>query len=326
MSAAPTARRLATVAAASLAALAPTSLAAVATASTLDDPVTWNLPGDKLFPEGMGVDTTTGFFYTGSLTDGSIVRGSIYRTDAETFLPAGGDGRTSTLGVRPSGNLLYVAGGASGHVWVYDIRTKALLANLKTGAKTTLTNDIAVAPDGSAYVSDSYSPFVYRITRTASGGFKMRKWVSFAGTAFHYSSKAGTINADGIAVTPDGRYVLVNALTAGRLYRIDVATKQVKSVRRGGANLVNADGMVIDGRVLYVVRNADGVIAKLKLSPDASRVVSHSTITSPTFRFPTAVGLAPGRLLVLNAQLDAFFGASSGVLPTLPFTVTGINR
>ena len=297
------------------------------TTGSLRDPITYQLPGDQLFPEGMGYDATSGYFYTGSLTDGSIVRGSIYAANAETFLPAGGNGRKQTLGVRPAGHLLYVAGGASGRVWVYDIRTKRLLGAMRTGAKRTLTNDIAVAPNGAAYVTDSYSPFLYRVTKTR-GVYRMTKFVDFRGTAFRYSTKPSAINADGIAIAARGRYVLVNALTAGALYRIDTQTRKVTRIRVPGAPLTNADGMVLDGTTLYVTRNANGTITKLKLFANFTKARRTGSITSPMFHFPTGLGLAPGRLLVLNAQLDKLLGAAPGTKPNpdLPFTVTSVVR
>lgn len=313
--------RTCTVALVGLAVAAPVASAEPATGSTPSSaPITYTLPGENLFPEGLGYDNATGYFYTGSLSDGSVSRGSIYAGTSETFLPAGGDGRTSTLGVRPAGDVLFVTGNG-GTVWVYRISTKRLLAKLSTGAKRSLANDIAVGPGGVAYVSDSYVPILYRITRVGST-YRMSKFVNFTGTAFRYGSVEGVINADGISVTSNGRYVIVNALTAGALYRVDTVTKRVSRIVVRGGSLRNADGQALVGGSLYVARNADDVVVKLNFDRGFGSARIVKTYRSPAFDFPTGVGVAPGRLLVLNAQLDKF--GSTTATPTTPFTVVSV--
>ena len=139
--------------------------------------------------------------------------------------------------------------------------------------------------------------------------------------------------------SPNGRYLVINQLNTGKLFRVDVATKAVTQIDVGGFDLTNADGMDIQGRSLYVVRNANAQIVKVDLSADFSTGVVDTVTTSPAFLFPTAaIVVNPGdeqgdgnghqdddqdgsKLLVLNGQLDKLGGGT----PKLPFTITSIN-
>ena len=107
----------------------------------------------------------------------------------------------------------------------------------------------------------------------------------------------------------------------GRLYRITVADRSVSEVSLGGASLTNGDGLLLDGRVLYVVRNQNREIVKLQLSEDFGAGAVVGTSTDPSFAFPTTIARAEDRLLVVNAQFDR---RGPGLSPALPFTVSSV--
>src|SRR5215207_7987534 len=62
-------------------------------------PDSYILPGDAVFPEGVAFEQDTGFFYVSSTTDGTIFRGTLDSPEAEVFLAAGTDGRTTATGL-----------------------------------------------------------------------------------------------------------------------------------------------------------------------------------------------------------------------------------
>ncbi len=100
-----------------------------------------------------------------------------------------------------------------------------------------------------------------------------------------------------------------------------MATKAVSRVALDG--LVTAgDGLLLEGRTLFVVRNALGRIERFRLSADLSSGTLRSSITDPSFAFPTTVARAGRRLLVVNSQFDK---RPSGA-PVLPFTVSEIAQ
>lgn len=281
---------------------------------------TYALPGDRVFPEGIAVNRGEQRFYVSSTTDGTIFRGAIRGRAAEVFLPGGADGRTTAVGVEVDRGRLYVAGGATGSVWVYDLRTRALVRRFETGTGGFL-NDVAIAPNGDAYVTDSQRPFVFRIGADELGGaaggtVALQPFLTYPGF------QAGAFNANGVVAVDRRTLVYVQSVT-GRLFRVDLRTQTVQAIDLGGATVTAGDGLELSGRTLYVVRNAVGVIAKVRLSGDvrSGRIVSETT--DPAFRYPTSAAEARGRLLVVNAQFDK---RSSGQPPELPFTVSSIRR
>jgi len=279
------------------------------------------LPGAAVFPEGVAVDQRTGFVYVSGTTDGTIFRGDASSDVLGIFLPGNTDGRTSATGLAVDDEgRLYVAGAGTGTVFVYDGTTGELLARLPTGSSPTFINDIVIAPDGSAYVTDSQSPVIYRVTGDVSGNFTLERWLDLTGTAFVY--QAG-FNANGIEVTPNGRYLVVVQSNTGKLFRIEIATRQITEFNLGGATVVNGDGILLQGSTLYVLQNAQGLLTEIRLNVnDASGTVIGST-TDPSFDYPTSLDFVRGRLLVVNSQFDR---RGPGLSPTLPFSVSVIKH
>src|SRR5215468_2204143 len=79
------------------------------------------LPGSTAFPESIGADPRTGVFFTGSLIDGTVFRGTLDAGEAQVFLPAGSNGRTNVAGVKVDDqSRIWIADAFNGRVLVYD--------------------------------------------------------------------------------------------------------------------------------------------------------------------------------------------------------------
>lgn len=281
---------------------------------------TYVLPGNAVFPEGVAYRSSTGNFFVSSTTDGTIYRGNLNEASASVFLPGGADGRTTAIGLKViEAGQLFIAGGGTGKMFVYDVNTRTLVRALGTPAAPsgTFINDVALTPDA-AYFTDSRRPVLFRVARTAGGvGETAEAWLDFTGTAVQYQSG---FNLNGIAATPDGRYLIVVQSNTGQLFRITTADKSVTEIKFGGT-VRNGDGILLDGQTLYVARNADKIIVPVQLSADFTTGTIGTPFSDATLMYPTTLAQAGNRLLVVNSQFDR---RGPGLTPTLPFTLSSV--
>jgi sugar lactone lactonase YvrE len=279
----------------------------------------YTLPGNAVFPEGVAYQPATGNYFVSSTTDGTIFRGNLGDSAAAVFLAPGGDGRTTATGLKVDDRgRLFVSGGASGQMFVYDAAAGTLLGKLSNGKQQTFVNDVAVTRAGDAYFTDSLNPVLYKVAADANGQYALESWLDFTGTALTYQQG---FNVNGIAASDDGKYLVVVQSNTGKLYRIEVATKAVAEINLGGATLTNGDGILLNGRTLYVARNQQGLIVKLQLAEDLTSGSVIASITDPLLAYPTTLAWANGRLLVVNSQFNK---RGPGLQPDLPFTIASI--
>jgi hypothetical protein len=277
----------------------------------------YTLPGDEVFPVGIAVDGDT--YYVTGFFSGIIYRGDLDEpaAAAEVFISELGFGAN---GIAVVGDRLLVAHGVAG-VSLYDRSTGAPLATwfVAEGSRAT---QIAIAPNGDAYITNPVAPVLYRIPAAElrnprSAEQDLAVFLEWPDPPFHHEQ--GFINATGIVATPDGKYVLVVHQTTGELFRVRLSDGQVKQVDLGRYRLISGRGMVLtDDRVLYVVRPARSAVAKLRLDAQYQRGRLLSETIDPTFHGPAFPAIAGDRLLVTNSQ---FF---SGAPPAPPWTVSSI--
>lgn len=283
-----------------------------------------SLAGDKAFPESIGVDPRTGAFYTGSLIDGSVDRGTLGSPTAGEFLPAGSDGRSAAAGVKVDRlGRVWICDALHGRVLVYDAQGALLHAFVLHGPGTPTVNDIAFT-HAVAYVTDSSRPFLYRIDLAAAavrGTTAVEPWLDVQPPVIYHTGKGPFgVNLNGIVASPNGKTLLAVQTNTGLLFRIDVATRRINTVVVKGSSLQFGDGLLRSGDTLFVARNAANEIVELKLGHGWRSANVKATITNDELAandklaFPTGLAELRGRLLITNAQLDA----SS---PKLPFTV-----
>lgn len=301
-----------------------TATTAETTRETTSPTIAFALPGGRVFPEGVACDPASGNFFVGSTEDGTVFRGNVRSgaAGAEVFLPPGADGRDAVTGLKvDERGRLFVAGRRTGRAFVYDATSGRLIKALRTPpSERTLINDVAVTDDA-AYFTDSFRPTLFRVPLTANGVGEMEPWLDLTGTPIAYGTG---FNLNGIAATPDGRFLLAVHYDAGDLYRIDTRTREVTRVDLGSRNgtLTTGDGILLDDQALYVVRGGPGEIVPVNLSADLTRGEVGEAFSHPSFRAPTTIAACgDGRLLVVNSQLNMEGG---GGLPELPFTVSSI--
>jgi sugar lactone lactonase YvrE len=276
---------------------------------------TFELPGDAVFPESIGLDRRSGAAYAGSLADGSLYR-LTSAGEVETVSSAGSDGRRSVAGVKVDDRgRLWAAGGYEGTLYVYELEPWRLIARHDVGQRPSCVNDIAFGPDGDAYVTDSLIPILFRADPDASS------LEPFVDLARHGVPWPEGLNLNGIVLAPDGKHLVACQTNTGRFWRVSLNDATVDELVLDGGPLEHCDGLAIDGARMWVAVNARDEIAVVQLADDGASGVVRRTIRSNGFRFPTAITPHSGRLLVVNGQLDRM-----GATPDLPFTVVAIEE
>ncbi len=297
--------------------LAATSLSCVAFAQT-EAITTYELPGEAVYPEGIAYDPDSNAFFVGSATEGTIFRGDV-ETGEVTTLVAGGEREPfTTLGLKiDDQHRLWVAGGTSGQVFVYDTETAEQISAIETpGEGSPLLNDLAVASSGDVYVTDSYRPVLFKVAADAETA---EAWLDFTGTAFEYLEEGP--NANGIVVTPNDQYLLVVQMNTGQLFRVDTASKEVIEVDLGGETLEGGDGLVLDDQTLYAVIQTNNQIISVDLANDFASGTVISRFEDASLAYPATAVKVEDRLLVVNTQFDVMESEKG---PALPFTVLSI--
>jgi sugar lactone lactonase YvrE len=265
-------------------------------------------------PEGVASRNHGRVFFVGATGDGTIYRGTIDNPTVSEFIP-GGSGK-SAIGLEVAGGKLFVAGGMTGKVFVYKLRTKELLATFDTGSGAFL-NDLVVTRKGDVFVTDSFRPMLWQITAAqvkARSGAPVGIPVE---PEIHYT--AGQFNLNGIVARKGGRQLIVVQSNEGKLFRIDLRRGATSRVIRQitAVSLPGGDGLLLDHGRLIVVQGSPARLQFLKLNGDATRAELRATRTDPTLRGPSTVDRAKNLYLVVNAD----FATS-----TKPFTVSGLPR
>ena len=75
--------------------------------------------------------------------------------------------------------------------------------------------------------------------------------------------------------------------TLGLLSRIDPDTGEATEIDLRDASLPSGDGLVLQGRTLYVVQNFLDQISEVRLDPTSASVEVVDVISSELFRIPT---------------------------------------
>jgi sugar lactone lactonase YvrE len=109
-------------------------------------------------------------------------------------------------------------------------------------------------------------------------------------------------NSNGIAATPNGKTLIIVNSTLGVLYRVDPETGVATLIDPGTGAVPNGDGILLQGKTLYVVQNFLNQIAVVELNSKFSSGTIAATITRPSFRIPTTVARFGSTLCVVNAR------------------------
>jgi sugar lactone lactonase YvrE len=270
-------------------------------------------------PEGVAWDRRSRSFFVGATGDGTIYRGTLNNPTVSEFIAFPADSGRSSVGMKVRRGLLYVAGGATGNIYVYDLATKATVATFATGPGGFL-NDLVVTHKGDVYVTDSFRPMLWHVTDAqvqAGSGTP-----AAIGVAPKIEFVAGAFNLNGIVTRKHGRQLVVVNTANGKLFRIALTkdgsdARSIKRIRGLGTRLTGGDGMIVDRGRLVVVIGDPATLNFVKLRHHHLRGRVIDVRGDKTLTGPSTIARAHKRYLVVNAD----FATS-----TTPFTVSGLPR
>jgi sugar lactone lactonase YvrE len=296
--------------------LAGLLLFAVAPASATSSwPETIPLP-TGFQPEG--IDIGNGHtFYVGSIPTGAVYRGDLRTGEGRILVPAQ-PGRAA-IGVDFADKRLFVAGGPTGRAWVYDARTGATLASYQLAAGTpTFVNDVVVTRDA-AWFTESQGAVLYRVPIAPDGTLGSQADVETVPLTGDFTLAPG-FNVNGIDATPQGDTLVIVQSNLGRLYTVDPASGEADLVELAGGDVMLGDGILLDGKTLYVVQNRLNRVAVVRLRPDLSSGTITGHLTDPDLDVPTTIAEFGKALYAVNAR----FGVPNPA--TQPFSVVRLER
>ncbi|WP_370619916.1 SMP-30/gluconolactonase/LRE family protein [Mumia sp. Pv 4-285] len=270
---------------------------------------------DGFLPEGIALGPgPTAWF--GSRADGDIYEVDLRTGRGEVISQGPG---TPSVGMKSDRRgRLFVAGGPAGDGRVVSTRTGEVLASYTFTTAPSFVNDV-VLTKRAAWFTDSSRPQLYAVPLGRHGGLPDPSQVTTLPLSGDWVQGSG-FGANGLTETPDGKALLVVHSTLGELYRVDPRTGVARTVDLGGASLANGDGMLLEGRTLYVVQNRLNQIAVVKLDRQgrAGRLVG--VITDPGFDVPTTVASFGRWLYLPNARF------TTPPTPDTPYWVTRVSR
>lgn len=263
---------------------------------------TADLPSRIDLPSGFmpeGIESWGKWLYAGSLADGSIYRANA-RTGEGRILVPGEAGKVAVGLHLDRRGRLWVAGGPTGQVRVYDARNGRLLETYQfTG--TGFLNDLDITRNA-VYITDSPNRQLAVIPLGRHGRLPDPSRVRLLPLTGDFELTAG-FNANGIAAR--GPWLIMVQSSTGFLFKVHPRTGVTQRIDSGGYLVTNGDGLELRGRnTLYVVRNFSNLVALLQMSNGLTqaRLVGEITGEPGQLSVPTTATTTLGALWVVNAR------------------------
>lgn len=259
-------------------------------------------------PEGIVWDAAGGSFIVGSLLRGDLGRVfpdgrfEVFIHD-EILLSTVGlaiDDERQRLLVTSSGADAFFGQAGAARLAAYDLITGDRLfhADLTAagGRPRTFANDVTVAPDGTAYVTDSFAGVIYQVTPEGTASVLVDDPLL----------RSNFLGLNGIIYHPDGFLLVANS---GEKTLLKVTLADTATIRLVDLDIpFGADGMALaeDGTLYAVARDADNrqfIAAAVSDDSWASASVQRFAETDGN---ATTLTLVDGAPAYVNAYLSEF--------------------
>jgi len=293
-------------------------------ASAQNERITFEAPG--VYPEGIAFNNKTQTAYVSSVRTGTIGSVDAQGKYKEVFADKG---LKSSFGMKvdEKRNHLWVCVGDPNYSVYKDSTTfgkmaRVVVIDLATNQKISDTdlsslfrgrhflNDITFDDKGNAYVTDSFSPVIYKIDTKGNA-------ILWAQSALF---KSKFIGLNGIAYHPAG-FILAAQNGDGCVLKIDMKDPRRVQKVKIGTFFPGADGLWVDAEQNLILVQNKGVNKVFKIAStdrwETARVVA-ATPSTELFQNPTTCGLYKGGIYVLNAKLNEL--SDSSVRPSDAFS------
>jgi len=274
----------------------------------------------RLIPEGIAHDPESGDFFLSSLHQCKILRVKPDGT-AKNFATPFQDGLVPVIGLHVDAKRRHLWAASSygyqkihlpdslyghSHLYCYNIDTGRMLrrASLNPMDRRFL-NDMTISADGTVYATDSRGRSLFKLEPDSDTLQKMADL---------------DFSPNGIALSADGKRLY---LGGNDMAVMDLATEEIRPLRRSPGVHLNADGLVRYENSLIAVQNGTlNSIRRHYLNPAGDAVIRSETLEAhlPEFEIPTT-GVRFGHTFyyIANSQLHKY--DEKGVL----FPLTQLN-
>jgi hypothetical protein len=251
---------------------------------------------DEFRPEGIASGKGASF-YVGSIPLGAVYRGSYLTGNGAVLVPPHPGRNHTGLKVDRRFHRLFVAGGASKGIYVYDSRTGDDVVDYAL-PDAGFVNDV-VLTRRAAYFTDSFVKQIYRVRIRKDGSLGAPKRIPLTGDIVYGVG----FNANGIDTLKGRHRLVIVQSNTGKLFRVNPDTGRTREIALDQP-VTNGDGILRRGPTLYVVRNQDNRVAVVELSKRSRRGTVKRFLTDPRLDVPTTIAPFRKFIYAVNARLD----------------------
>lgn len=278
-----------------------------------------------LYPEGLEYDARQNRFLLSSVREGSVYEvladGTVNRFIQDNRLVS-----STGIHIDTQRNRLLVPNADYGvslqstpdtldqmaALGIYDLTTGEFityvdLAQLRPG-EAHFANDVAVDADGNAYVTDSLSPILYKVTPDGEASIFLES-DRFVGNGF---------NLNGIVYHPDG-YLIMAKKSEGVLFKVPIDNPGAFSEIRVDRNFVGTDGLILAGEkeLLAITNQAGGTVSNTIFALRSEDNWQSATVTDSYASeddYPSTGTIRNNNIYVIKGQLHIYTPETTDLL------------
>lgn len=280
-----------------------------------------------VYPEGIAYDAGSSAFYISGVRHATVGKVSM----AGVYMPVFQDTMLkSTYGMKidPSGKKIWIcAGDANYSAHASDVTHKKMIRliaiDIATGKKVNdidlsnlsdgkhFANDLVFDDKGNIYVTDSFSPNIYKIDGSGNASLFVNNYMFWS----------ANIGLNGIVYNPAGYLLVVNS-GAGAVLKVNLADPKNITKVKIDQLFPGADGLVLEGNnTLSLVQNQSvNKIFKLVSNDNwQTAKVTMATKAAALFAQPSTIVKAGNNIWALNSKLNEL--ADSMHVPSKKFSI-----